>query len=98
MTLSADILTDLDTMIDTDEFAVSALLSGGVVINVIFDNGYAEELDVAGSKPTATCKASDVVGVSRGNPIIIPVGGTAYTVQNIQPDGTGETLLILEET
>jgi hypothetical protein len=98
MTLAADILTDLDTMIDTDEFAVSAML-GATPIDVIFNNGYAEELAVAGSKPTATCSASDVASVSFGDPITIPVKGidTDYTIQNIQPDGTGEALLILEE-
>lgn len=96
MTLSANILTDLDTMIDTDEFAVPATL-GAAIINVIFDNGYTEELDVAGSKPTATCRSSDVESVSRGDPITIPVDGTAYTIQNLHPDGAGETLLILEE-
>lgn len=95
MTLSADILTDLDTMIDTDDFAVSATL-GAATIRVIFDNAYAEDLEITGTNPIATCKASDVATASRGDTITI--SGTDYTIQNIQPDGTGETLLILDET
>lgn len=41
-----------------------------------------------------TCRASDVVGVAVG--AAATVRGLAYTVREIQPDGTGVVGLMLE--
>jgi hypothetical protein len=63
-------------------------------VRAIFDAAYADALGVAGSAPVLTCASADVATVARGAPV--RVRGAAFTVANIQPDGTGVTVLILE--
>lgn len=41
-----------------------------------------------------TCKTSDVSSVAEGETVTI--SGSSYTVTDVQPDGTGVTMLILE--
>ena len=68
MTLSADITSDLSQFIDTDEFAVSAIISVGTIyettINVIYDNDYFEvdtgQAKVSSSTPMAMGKTSAI--------------------------------------
>jgi len=43
---------------------------------------------------TFQCKSSDVSAVAEGQ--LITIGGSSYAITDIQPDGTGVTLLILE--
>jgi len=99
MSLSQDLTTDLDTFLDTTDFAVAATLNGTTAINVIFDAAYEavnlQTGEVEGAAPVAICKSSDVSGVSHGD--TLDVNGTTYYVRGIQPDGTGLTTLILSE-
>lgn len=68
---------------------------GGASVEGIFDNEYSLlAFDIDGSKPALTCRAADVAGAARGNAVV--VNGVSYTIQDIQPDGTGVTVLILE--
>lgn len=43
---------------------------------------------------TFTCKSSDVTAIAEGS--LITINGSSYAVTDIQPDGTGVTMLILE--
>ena len=43
---------------------------------------------------TFTCKTSDVSAVAEGS--LITINGSSYAVTDIQPDGTGVTMLMLE--
>jgi len=43
---------------------------------------------------TFTCKTSDVTGIAEGS--LITINGSSYAVTDLQPDGTGVTMLILE--
>lgn len=80
--------------LDTDEFAVEATF-GAATINVVFDEAYSQNLEIAGSNPVALAKADDVAGAAIGSTITI--GGTAYKVSEPpQPDGTGMVRLELE--
>ena len=48
-----------------------------------------------GTNPVILCRTSDVSGLVHGSSLSI--GGVSYTVQGIEPDGTGFTLLQLEQ-
>jgi len=77
----------------------SEVIVDGQPINGIFDNGFdgLQQLGIGveSSKPTLTCKSSDVFSV--GHRCEAVVGGVLYHVVSVQPDGTGITILELEE-
>ena len=67
-------------------------------IQVIFDNGYSilpviGEPGMGDSSPQVLCKTADAGSASHGDTLL--VGGTTYYVQEVRPDGTGITTLIL---
>ena len=64
-------------------------------VTAIFDEDYVEVLDIAGTRPLLYCRTSDVSTVSVGDNA--EAGGAFYTIVGIQPDGTGLTMLVLEE-
>lgn len=68
---------------------------GGVSVDGIFDNGYGSALDVAGSTPSLLLPSSSAASATRGTAVV--VGGVSYTVSSVEPDGTGMTLLRLQE-
>ena len=87
---------DLSAFFDvTNGFAVTATLSGGAVVQVIFDKGYADSLGglVESTGPQCVAKTADVSTVIQGNTLVI--GSTTYTVTGVQPDGVGLTTLQL---
>lgn len=68
-----------------------------VQFQVIFDNGYAAQLNglADGTQPTALARSVDVVDLVQG--CAITVAGADWTVTDPQPDGTGMTLLTLRK-
>jgi hypothetical protein len=68
---------------------------GALLIPVIFDAAYAAEFGIAGSSPVASGTTEDLESVAAGDAITI--GATGYTVTAVEPDGTGMTLLRLQE-
>lgn len=66
-----------------------------VEFDVIFDAQSVVAGLVSDIGPQALCQSADVSGVVWADGITI--GGTAYTVSAIQPDGTGVTTLQLRE-
>lgn len=89
---------DFSAFFGTSDFAVAAIIDGRPV-NGIFDNDYAavrgELGDVESNRPAFMCAAADVASVAYGD--TAKVSGVSYTVRGIHPDGTGVTVLILEE-
>lgn len=75
------------------DFGTDATLSGQT-IRGIFDNANTAALGLLGSNPTFTCQSSDAVD-AKG--LTLTVNGTSYTVREAKPDGTGFSLLELEE-
>lgn len=68
----------------------------GLVVDVIFSAGYAESQGfVAGNQPTIQVMASLIPGVKKDS--FVHVKGVDYTVGEVQPDGTGMVLLLLEK-
>jgi hypothetical protein len=93
-------LSLVDEFFDASDFATAATLTVGAVVTtiyVIFDSAFAltqaGDLGVQNLAPMATCRSSDVVGVSRSSTLAI--AGTTYKVREVQDDGTGVTMLIL---
>lgn len=65
-----------------------------VEVQAIFDAAYTIGLDVASVKPVARVKSADVAAAAVGHTAV--VRGISYRVADMQPDGTGTTLLELE--
>jgi hypothetical protein len=86
---------DLGEFFQLDDFAERVTVAG-VEFSAVFDAAHVVGLDVAGVRPMLTCRESDVVGVAVG--AAATVRGLAYTVREIQPDGTGVVGLMLERT
>ena len=93
---------DLDAFFATDAFAQTAVYTRlgypSTQLPVIFDSEYsvAQEIGETGigvASPQALCKTADVENASRGDTLLL--GGTTYYVQEVRPDGTGITTLIL---
>lgn len=81
---------------DTDDFAETVTISGGIgSVNVIFTDEYAEQFETEGDLPMAVARTTDVAAVTHG--MTVTRGATTFTVREIQPDGTGVTVLVLEE-
>lgn len=77
------------------DFSETVTINGSAASG-IFDGGYSETLDVAGTRPTLRCIASAVVSVNAGATVIR--NGVTYTVRGKEPIAPDEleTRLILE--
>ena len=99
--------TDADRAIfvDADEFGAACTWNragSDSVFSVIFDEEYqlltAELLDagVEGSGPQIQCRTSDLPsGAAQGD--AVSIDGTGYVAVEIKPDGTGMTVVRLQE-
>lgn len=77
------------------DFGVAATV-GGVALNGIFDNAFLETLGItAGSSPVLLIVSSAAPSATHGTSV--SVGGASYTVTAVEPDGTGLSLLRLQE-
>lgn len=93
---------DLLNFFDTDTHGTTASISidgSSSNISVIINKEYfaiaGESVDVDGTQPVVTCRSSDVTGVDTDDTITIDT--VTYNIVNIQPDGTGVTVLILQD-
>lgn len=84
----------LDTSAFFADFGVTATVGGASVRG---DFNAAHEVAfglVGGPRPVFLAATTDVSSATRGTAVVI--SGTSYTVAEVQPDGTGMTLLILD--
>jgi hypothetical protein len=82
---------------NTADFAVVGLWNGATPVNGIFDAAYAEPFGndvVESAAPAWHCATSAMPGVKQGDTLV--AAGLTYKVRNVQPDGTGHSLLRLE--
>jgi len=85
--------TELANFFDTAEgYAVTATFTDGSA-DLIFDNAFADDLNIKGTLPLATCSTAAVSTVAEGDTITID--GSGYTVQEKKSDGTGVSVLVL---
>ena len=103
MTVETD--ADRAAFVDVDDFGVAATYTpaGGtaLVIHGIFDAEYNAALGdiqalVATDQPQFLCRTSDVAAARHGDALAI--GGASYVVVEVRPDGTGMTVLVLNES
>lgn len=93
-------VADRAAFVNPDEFGVAATYKGITTVNGIFDTRFIEALDGSGAgvsarQPMFTCQESDLDGAAQGDALVI--NGTAYTILESEPDGTGMIVLILEQ-
>lgn len=76
------------------DFAID-LTVNGVAVRGIFDNAFGSAFGgmIDGSGPMVRLPSSVVA--SRGNPVVI--ASTQYVITSVEPDGTGLTVLRLEQ-
>lgn len=67
---------------------------GAAQVWAVANNDYSEALGASGTQPVALCRSADVAAVTRNSTVVR--GGVTYRVANIEPDGTGMTLLRME--
>lgn len=73
----------------------TADFGGGVMVDGVFDNPYAEAFGlVGGSWPTFAADSSALPALTEGLPLTI--GAVAYKVAEAHPDGAGGTVIQLE--
>lgn len=103
MTLATYLLSDLDTMINADDFGetVTYINSAGVSASIvgIWDaeyqsfNPYDGAITVETSNPQLTVKTASV-SAAKPKEIIVRAG-IRYEIKSVRPDGTGVTVLEL---
>ena len=98
MTLKNDLITDLTTFLNSDEFAVEVTY-GAATIKGIFDNAFIADtqdgIEVETRVPQVTIKTSDISGLVHGD--TLNINATVYNVIGIEPDGTGVTRVLLSQ-
>jgi len=84
--------TDLQSYMDA--FGTTAIVSGKT-ITAIFDNEYADLLDVSTSTPTLICVSTDVADVQYGDSVSVASASFIGTIRVVMTDGYGMTTLLL---
>src|SRR3989337_687073 len=97
MSLQGDMVDDMDSMLNIDEFGVESVFNSADTIVVIFDNPTQPVLDaetggIMMAGPQAVCKTSDVPD-AKGK--TLKVDDVTYNIIEAQDDGTGMTTLRL---
>jgi hypothetical protein len=80
-----------------EDFGVAATPAAGGDITVIFDRAHIEAMggDISGTQPVALAVSADVSSY-QPNVSTLTIAGVLYRVRDMQPDGTGLSLLVLE--
>lgn len=91
-------------MLETESDRLEMLKAVGELVEIdgesswgVFEREYLEDLDgpgIASYEPTLTCRSSDAPGIEG---VIKRQNGKSYSVREIEPDGTGITLLRLRD-
>jgi len=96
--------SDFDRLsfLNEEEFAVEVTLypnSDPRPINAVYDSGHIEIANgvsvISTAQPSLTTRTKDVNDVEQGDEILIE--GRLHTVTDIQPDGTGMTMLMVHK-
>jgi hypothetical protein len=75
------------------DFGTDAVL-GGAQVRGIFDNAYEQAFDMVTRMPRFELPTASAGAAAPGTTLV--VGAATYRVRNVQPDGTGWTVLLLE--
>lgn len=94
--MAVESAADRAALLDTDEFGVTATI-GANTFPCINDQEYVEALGVSSQHPVALCDKSVAVTAGAAVGATVTISSQAYIIRDIQPDGTGLAVLILEE-
>lgn len=86
---------DLAAFVDADMPGYVQATVDGIVVDALFRHNYAAGLDISGSAPSLLLPSSSAASATNGTSVV--VGGVSYTVSSVEADGTGMTLLRLQE-
>ncbi len=93
---------DLENFFDTETHGITATVTingTGSSIKVIINKEYfaipGESVDVTGFQPMVHCRTQDITGIDTDD--TITVDGVTFNITEIQDDGTGVTVLILQD-
>ena len=86
---------DSDRLALLDDFGLDVHIKGRVVTGIL-DNEFSEVGGVASTVPVLWVRSIDIENDSRGDALTI--GTTDYTIAEMQPDGQGITIVVLQET
>lgn len=88
--------------LNVEEFAVQVILhpnSTPQTINAIWDNGHFEIANgvsvISTTQPSLMVRSMDVANAEQGDEV--SVDGTIYEIADIQPDGTGMSMLMVHK-
>lgn len=106
--MAVESAADRAVFFGADDFGVTATLTpqlgDAITVNGIFDNAYVlvdmGEAAIATTAPAFTCQTADLETLTAGNARAgdeLMVDTVVYRVSDLQPDGTGVTVLILEK-
>ena len=102
--MAVETAIELAVFFDVDDFGVAATYnpSGGspVTVNGIFDDEFFEAdaggmVGVAIQQPRFQCSTASLPNAAEGDTIVI--NAVNYVIRVVQRDGTGTTMLVLEE-
>lgn len=87
-------LEDLTPFFNAGDFATQAVI-GGVQVSVIFESPASDPFGqvVDATQPRCWAPSASVTGVVQGAAVVID--GIAYTVERVEPDGTGVSRITL---
>ena len=86
---------DLSVYFNSDTPGYLLATVGGASVGALFDNGYASALDIAGSGPRITLPTASASSAALGD--ALTAGGVSYTIAGVEADGSGVTVLRLQE-
>jgi hypothetical protein len=84
---------DRRTFVSADDFGVEVTI-GASTFDAIFDHEFVESSGFSAEKPVIHCLESDLDGVAIDATAVVDGGN--YIIREIQPDGTGMAMAILE--
>ena len=87
-----DLVADLDALFA--DFGIDAVVDG-VTVRALFDNGSVDAFGiVAGTAPILLTASAGISSAAVGD--AVTANSVAYTITDIQPDGTGMSRLLLD--
>ncbi len=108
--MSVETAADRAVFVDPGDFGVTATYAlqgiGSVPLAGLFDEPAADSFGdgagggMASASPSFTCRSADLPGAAHADDMLIlppELGGRSFFVRVIRPDGTGMTVLQLEE-
>ena len=88
---------NLDEFLDTEEFA-SSVVQGAKTFLGVFTDEYEGTFEIEGKHPVLVVKDTALAATpATVQGVTLTVDGVSYKVQEIQPDGTGMSTLLLEK-